>query len=87
MLREWRAVPNSPWSYSRISRVFEDKNDVHQTPRKSLVLTGNVNLHNPSKSTSLSYNCRMNLVNGQLKSRDCLGKNRRKNKMKRGPLR
>lgn len=90
MLREWRAVPDTPWSYSRMSRVFEDKDAVQQTNVKSLVFTGNVNLHGPSKSrstaTSLSYDCRMSvLVDGQLKSKDCVGKTRRMNRMKRRP--
>ncbi|XP_026816392.1 protein yellow-like isoform X2 [Rhopalosiphum maidis] len=91
ILHEWRAVPayTQPWSYSRISRVFEDKNGVKQTPVKSLVLTGNVNVHSHSKPTSLSYDCRMSMVNGQLKNNNCLGKSRRRNRVKRvpGPLR
>jgi len=90
ILHEWRAVPETePWSYSRISRVFEDKNGAQRTPVKSLVLTGNVNVHGHSKSASLSYDCRMSMINGQLNNRDCLGKSRRRSRVRRGsgPLR
>ncbi|XP_022176747.1 protein yellow-like [Myzus persicae] len=86
ILHEWRAVPDTePWSYSRMSRVFENKNGAQQTPVKSLVLTGNVNVHSHSKSASLSYDCRMSMINGQLKNPDCLGNSRRRNRMRRGP--
>lgn len=87
LLREWRAVPNSgPWSYSRISRVFEDKGSTgQQTPNKAVVLTGNVNLHSANKPTSLSYDCRMSMVDGQVKNPDCLNKTQRRNRIKRGP--
>lgn len=87
MIREWRALPNSPWSYSRMSRVFEDKNDRLRTPRKSLVLTGNVNVHGNSKTpSSLSYDCRTSMVGGKIKNRNCLDKTRlRRNRMKLGP--
>lgn len=86
LLREWRAVPDAgPWSYSRISRVFEDKGSGQQAPNKAVVLTGNVNLHSASKPTSLSYDCRTSMVNGQVKNPDCLSKTRRRNRIKREP--
>lgn len=89
MLREWRAVPDMPWSYSRMSRVFEDKNHELKTPRKALVVTGNVNLHSPSLSKAVAYDCRMSMSSGRLIDRNCLGKTRRRIRKKRtfGPLR
>lgn len=84
MLREWRAVPESPWSYSRMSRVFEDNDSAQPTPKKSVaVVTGNVNLHSASESKSVVYDCRLSMVDGRLTDRNCLGRTRRKLKKKR----
>lgn len=81
MLREWRRVRNTPWSYSRISRIF-NKSPTKRAPTKSFVLTGNVNAHDSRKTAlSLSYDCRMSMENGIYQNRpDCPRK--RKNRLK-----
>lgn len=66
MVREWRRARNTPWSYSRISRIFK-KSAPKRPPAKSSVSASSVNVHDPGKSklSSASYGCRTNVADGR----------------------